>query len=272
MLCLAALLAASAVQAQTSTLVTNLSQATSDTVFVISPNIGVTWNAIGQQFETGSYPNGYLIDSVEISVGRGDSDGEPELAIFRMGDGPCGEDGALSNSFANVVDFDALDDGATSSTGKKTIAAPSDTVLLPNQCYYLWFVGNNDIQPDIHGSGGLKLRTTESTSVDMASQMDWAIVGPYLERRSRQIVLVPDGPRLKIGINGTPYNEPPVFTEASAAFTAPENQSAVGSVEASDDNAEDSVTGYAITGGADRGPVRHRRHDRRAELRHASGL
>ena len=42
----------------------------------------------------------------------------------------------------------------------------------------------------------------------------------------------------------------PVFT-SSAAFSADENATAAGTVEASDRDTEDDVTGYAITGGAD---------------------
>ena len=45
-------------------------------------------------------------------------------------------------------------------------------------------------------------------------------------------------------------NNPPVFT-SSAAFSADENATAAGTVEASDNDTEDDVTGYAITGGAD---------------------
>ena len=46
-------------------------------------------------------------------------------------------------------------------------------------------------------------------------------------------------------------NAAPVFS-SSAAFDAAENQTAVGRVVAADNDADDSVTGYAITGGADR--------------------
>ena len=46
-------------------------------------------------------------------------------------------------------------------------------------------------------------------------------------------------------------NEAPAFT-SSATFDADENQTAVGTVAASDSDSADSITGYAITGGADR--------------------
>ena len=55
----------------------------------------------------------------------------------------------------------------------------------------------------------------------------------------------------KVTATATDANAAPVFTSA-AAFNAAENQTAVGTVQASDGNGEDSVTGYAITGGADR--------------------
>ena len=45
-------------------------------------------------------------------------------------------------------------------------------------------------------------------------------------------------------------NNPPSFT-SNASFSAAENQTAVGTVVATDDDTDDSVTGYALTGGAD---------------------
>ena len=53
------------------------------------------------------------------------------------------------------------------------------------------------------------------------------------------------------GSGSTDANAAPAFT-SSATFDAAENQTAAGTVEASDSDAGDSVTGYAIQGGADR--------------------
>ena len=53
------------------------------------------------------------------------------------------------------------------------------------------------------------------------------------------------------GSGSTDANAAPAFTSA-ATFDAAENQTAVGTVVASDGDADDSVTGYAIQGGADR--------------------
>ena len=47
-----------------------------------------------------------------------------------------------------------------------------------------------------------------------------------------------------------PANNPPVFTSASSVSVA-ENTTAVVTVVAEDPDAEDEITGYAITGGAD---------------------
>ena len=52
------------------------------------------------------------------------------------------------------------------------------------------------------------------------------------------------------GNGSTDANAAPVFS-TSAAFAAAENQTAVGTVQASDGDGADSVTGYAIEGGAD---------------------
>ena len=53
------------------------------------------------------------------------------------------------------------------------------------------------------------------------------------------------------GSGSTDANASPSFTSA-ATFSAAENQTAVGTVAASDSDTDDSVTGYAIHGGADR--------------------
>ena len=53
------------------------------------------------------------------------------------------------------------------------------------------------------------------------------------------------------GSGSTDANAAPAFT-SSATFSAAENQTAAGTVVASDSDAGDSVTGYAIQGGADR--------------------
>ena len=53
------------------------------------------------------------------------------------------------------------------------------------------------------------------------------------------------------GSGSTDANAAPAFTSA-ATFDAAENQTAVGTVVASDGDADDTVTGYAIQGGADR--------------------
>ena len=52
------------------------------------------------------------------------------------------------------------------------------------------------------------------------------------------------------GSGSTDANAAPSFT-SPASFDAAENQTAVGTVEASDGDTDDSVTGYAIQGGAD---------------------
>ena len=54
------------------------------------------------------------------------------------------------------------------------------------------------------------------------------------------------------GTESTDANAAPSF-DSSATFSAAENQTAAGTVEASDSDAGDNVTGYAITGGADQG-------------------
>ena len=52
------------------------------------------------------------------------------------------------------------------------------------------------------------------------------------------------------GTDSTDANAAPSF-DSSATFSAAENQTVAGTVRASDSDADDSITGYAITGGAD---------------------
>ena len=54
------------------------------------------------------------------------------------------------------------------------------------------------------------------------------------------------------GTDSTDANAAPSF-DSSATFSAAENQTTAGTVEASDDDSGDDITGYAITGGADQG-------------------
>ena len=54
------------------------------------------------------------------------------------------------------------------------------------------------------------------------------------------------------GSGATDANAAPAFS-SSATFDAAENQTTVGTVLATDSDADDSITGYAITGGADQG-------------------
>ena len=54
------------------------------------------------------------------------------------------------------------------------------------------------------------------------------------------------------GTESTDANAAPSF-DSSATFSAAENQTTAGTVEASDDDSGDDITGYAITGGADQG-------------------
>ena len=68
------------------------------------------------------------------------------------------------------------------------------------------------------------------------------------------------------GTGTTDANASPTFT-SSATFSAAENQTAAGTVAATDSDAEDSVTGYTIAGGADAVDVLDRRRDRGADVR-----
>ena len=54
------------------------------------------------------------------------------------------------------------------------------------------------------------------------------------------------------GSGATDANAAPSFTSSAATFTPAENQTAVGTVAASDRRHDDDITGYEISGGADR--------------------
>ena len=73
------------------------------------------------------------------------------------------------------------------------------------------------------------------------------------------------------GSGSTDANASPSF-DSSATFSAAENRTAVGTVQASDSDTGDSVTGYAIHGGADRSEVLYRRGDWRFDVRFGAEL
>ena len=60
------------------------------------------------------------------------------------------------------------------------------------------------------------------------------------------------GPWSESGAGQTEANAAPIFTPASATFEVEENTTAVGAVQATDSDPEDTVRGYAISGGGDR--------------------
>ena len=105
--------------------------------------------------------------------------------------------------------------------------------------------------PAGHASGtGAFTLTPVGDSVDEADETITVSAAGTAARGVVDAALAQTQPKPTITLSDDPTEAAPVFT-SPAAFDAAEGQTAVGTVAASDADSQDSITGYAITGGAD---------------------
>ena len=99
---------------------------------------------------------------------------------------------------------------------------------------------------DATDTGTIEVQTTQDTTEEDDETFTLTISNPTnatLGTKTAATGMIEDD-------DGTVTNNAPAFS-SDDAFDAAENQTAVGTVVAADSDADDSVTGYAITGGAD---------------------
>ncbi len=137
-------------------------------------------------------------------------------------------------------------------------AAPGVTAAGPTSLTVSWSEPSNsgpavtgyDLQYRVYGTSGAftagdtNVSGTSTTIDELAEDTRYEV--QVLARNAEG-----DSDWSASGSGATDANAAPVFT-SPATFDAAENQTAVGTVEASDADAGDSVTGYTIEGGADR--------------------
>ena len=226
-------------QAQTIVLVSNIEQTSRSS----------SLNPVGQdnalQFTTGGNTGGYNLDSVELKV----NDYENVVLTVSLYSDSSGVAGSSIFTFTNPT-------SGITANANNTFAAPANTTLMASTPYHIVVSGTND--PD-ESSNIVRLAISSSNAEDAGGATnsegtpDWAIAddgyfysgGAWHDSSSS----------IQIRVNGsaasgdTPANNPPSFT-SSANLSVEENTNTA-TVVAVDNDSDDSITGYAITGGAD---------------------
>ena len=107
-----------------------------------------------------------------------------------------------------------------------------------------------DYQHRVKSPQGSWTEVTDTTTTALGATITQLAEGTEYEVQVRATNDEGTGGWSQSGSGSTDANASPSFT-SPASFDAAENQTAVGTVEASDGDTDDSVTGYAIQGGAD---------------------
>ena len=190
-----------------------------------------------QPFSTGSNMGGYTLTSIELDVLRvPTSTTGITVALWSATGG--GHPNAVLHTLTHPSDL--------STTGLKTFSAPANTVLTNGTKYFI-FVS--------YDGGGTTLRlkrTTSATALDAASLAGWSTAARRSRNRGSSTGWVIQGGALLFKINGSAVaaaNDPP--TISPTAFDVAEGGTEVGTVMATDDDTDDSIESFEITGGAD---------------------
>ena len=198
---------------------------------------------ISQEFTTGNHSNGYNVSHIVLNISEASSLFVPVVSIYSS-------DGTGSRPVTKLYEFS----GSVNATGHRNFTAPvGGTNLSPNTKYFV----------DVGGYGNGLIRVTygsTSYALDSGSLPGWNISDKRLystDNRANWVSSPQSGP-LHFSIFGLPRlvsvpvaSNPPAFS-SSSTFLVSENVRSVGTVVASDDDGKDSVTGYRISGGADR--------------------
>ena len=107
-----------------------------------------------------------------------------------------------------------------------------------------------DYRSRVKDPEGSWVEVTDTTSTVLSATIDGLAENTEYDVQVRATNAEGMGQWSEAGSGSTDANAPPVFT-TSATFDVAENQTAVGTVQATDGDAADDVTGYAIEGGDD---------------------
>ena len=137
--------------------------------------------------------------------------------------------------------------GNVNSAGTWNFTAPANASLNASE-YFLVFRKQG-------GNGSFSVTSTFSTAEDSGAADGWSI-GNVRHVTYNGRSWLTDGINLRFAVYGevrdSVVNYPPVFSSGSS-FLVNENNRAIGTVVASDNDSLDSVTGYSVSGGFDSG-------------------
>ncbi len=227
------------------TLVSNLNQARHFSSF------GFGSTRLAQGFTTGNNSLGYVLEKVEISVTNGN--------FFR---GVINTHTAIYSASGNNPGTKLYNlTGNNVSMGYNEFTAPENTVLNASTSYF--FVIEKESYSNSRHT--FNLEVTNSNDEDSGASVGWSIkdkgqtqsvTNPGSWSSELYIQSVRTNTSLKMAVYGEEKtNSPPVFS-GSSTFTVNEHKKRVGTVMASDEDVEDSITGYSISGGEDSGSFR----------------
>ena len=211
---------------------------------------------VSQPFTTGSNEDGYTLTGVDV-VSASSTGFTAQV---------CGVD---STNRPTSACWDLMPPG-TFAVGTMSFTAPTNTVLGKSTTYTVVVKARTtNTQPpgetwegvyaNAYAQGWGFQTTSDANDEDAGSAAGWSIgdtghsvsAGNTLNNNT----WIPYSRDLRIAIKGsaagggTPTNNPPVFT-SSASLSVEENTS-IATVVAVDNDTDDNITGYAITGGTD---------------------
>ena len=199
---------------------------------------GDTWDFLGvqiiwaQDFTAGSHDLGYNLTSIAVQFTQARTNSDLTVTVREA-----------SGTYPSATARYTLTGPQHISVGLNTFTAPAGAVLESGKRYFVVLS---------RGSKTYDIERKTSGDEDMGGAAGWSIgnnrywyTSQWGTTADQQLGIAVRGSLVPAG------GAKPVFSSA-AVFTVAENTTAVGTVAAADEDAEDSVTGYAITGGADR--------------------
>ena len=204
-------------QAQSgSVLVSNAGQTLTDSFH------GISGRVAAQGFRTGANAAGYTLSGVDVHFVRAPV-GDQSVSVYRAN--------AVGNPSTELYALTAPSDVGV---GFNTYGAPANATLDADSHYFVRFAGNS----------GTRLGLTASDDEDAGGETDWSIDNTFIGGFGSDA--------LPIRIRGAraAANAAPAF-DTAAAQTVDEGVTLVAMLEATDSDATDAVTGFALTGGAD---------------------
>ena len=220
---------------------------------VLVSNIGQTSDAtsglrngelVGQTFSVPSGGGNYTLTSIEAPIVLTSITAltAADIALLSASLWSADEFGDPVSSLQALTNPSSISDGDTA-----TFTDASGTTLEAGERYAVVFVYDKNVVE-------LAIKAVGSGSEDGTSLAGWSIWNSQRFKEATDTSWSSDVSSLQIRVNGsaaggTPTNNPPVFT-SSASLSLEENTYSA-TVAAVDNDTDDDITGYTITGGTD---------------------